>query len=817
MSTVFASITTPGPPGPPGRTPLWLTGAGVPSPGIGTDGDMYLNSVNSDVYGPKASGAWGAVVANIKGTAGATGPTGAAGYSPLYIVAAGAPTTGIGNNGDMYLNSTTSDLYGPKAAGVWGAIVANIKGSTGATGPQGPAGIGVTDPTTAKGDLIVRQSPTVLTKIGVGADGQVLTADAAQTIGVKWATPAAGGGSQTPWTQNIEGGGFTLKNAGRIGVGLDPATSVRLCVVNSVIGAPVLGSVSGCFGVLGDTGNWGLYFGALSSGTSWIQAQRTDANTTAYPLAINPQGGNIGIGIAVPASLLDVHTASISATTDVLTLSAQTTTAVSLEQRIKFTSNAGIYNLGYIGVGFDPTSGVSGYMAFGTGPNGPATEKMRISAVGNVGIAIANPGFLLSLGGAVTARKLAVYDAGGDFFGFGVSGGQFRYDSGSGADHVFYTSSGANERMRITAGGCVGIGIVPAGDARLEVRSFGAIAERVTAVSNNNVQFRFAGSSTSGDLWAIGTDIVAGNGGTDLTFYGFSPAGPKMVLLQSGNCGIGVTNPLVTLHVGRDDYRQLYLTGSSNPTGIQLRLGGDASNNTGVVEAIGSGAGTTLLFNPSGGVVAVGTLSPQGTAFSIAPKVNASSVATAKIFTIGESTNTSGYYMGFGMFHDGVNWNGSIQTLQGGGGALLILNGIGGNVGVAKLSPQYQLDIGGDCNISGTYRVNGTPISTGGSGGVTVQTAGMANSSRFISNTYQNTFSGGKPVLVTVTCNCNAAGSFWANCNSTNSFGAGNQVAQTTSQNASQVLSISFWVLPNYFFAVSSSGSVSLTFWTEWY
>lgn len=54
--------------GPPGSQ--WYIGAGVPGSGIGVDGDIYLNASTGDVYGPKASGAWGAIAANIRGISG---------------------------------------------------------------------------------------------------------------------------------------------------------------------------------------------------------------------------------------------------------------------------------------------------------------------------------------------------------------------------------------------------------------------------------------------------------------------------------------------------------------------------------------------------------------------------------------------------------------------------------------------------------------------------------------------------------------------------------------------------------------------------
>ena len=55
------------------------------------------------------------------------------------------------------------------------------------------AAIAYTSPLTTKGDLYGYGAAPA--RLGVGSNGQVLTADSTQTLGVKWATPAAGGGS----------------------------------------------------------------------------------------------------------------------------------------------------------------------------------------------------------------------------------------------------------------------------------------------------------------------------------------------------------------------------------------------------------------------------------------------------------------------------------------------------------------------------------------------------------------------------------------------------------------------------------------------
>jgi hypothetical protein len=58
-------------------------------------------------------------------------------------------------------------------------------------GAQGAAGASGTAPLTTKGDLLAYS--TAATRLGVGSNGTVLTADSAEATGVKWATPVAGG------------------------------------------------------------------------------------------------------------------------------------------------------------------------------------------------------------------------------------------------------------------------------------------------------------------------------------------------------------------------------------------------------------------------------------------------------------------------------------------------------------------------------------------------------------------------------------------------------------------------------------------------
>jgi hypothetical protein len=84
----------------------------------------------------------GAMVINTLGqwvgsSTGLQGPAGTNGNTVLN--GSGAPSSGLGTNGDFYIDTVAKAIYGPKANGVWGGAVSLI-GPTGATGPQGPAG-----------------------------------------------------------------------------------------------------------------------------------------------------------------------------------------------------------------------------------------------------------------------------------------------------------------------------------------------------------------------------------------------------------------------------------------------------------------------------------------------------------------------------------------------------------------------------------------------------------------------------------------------------------------------------------------------------
>lgn len=211
------------------------TGTGAPSgqSRFVIDSEIIVGSISGTVLTATIRGAEGTTrVSHTDGTAVSCVLTAASlAASPNVLTtkgdvisadSSGAPgRLGVGSNGQVLIADSTQTL-GVK----WGAdAVANpmttqddviVGGASGvparlAKGSDGQVltvnasthhvdwetpSTGFADPTTTKGDLIVHGTST--TRLGVGSDTQVLTADSTQTLGVKWA--AAGGGMTNPMT-----------------------------------------------------------------------------------------------------------------------------------------------------------------------------------------------------------------------------------------------------------------------------------------------------------------------------------------------------------------------------------------------------------------------------------------------------------------------------------------------------------------------------------------------------------------------------------------------------------------------------------------
>lgn len=108
---IVAVLGSPGPTGATGLTgaagadgKTVRSGSGAPSGGLGVDGDFYINTAANTIYGPKTSGSWGSPT-SIVGPTGATGSTGATGATG----AAGGPLSD-GDYGDVVVTGSGASI-----------------------------------------------------------------------------------------------------------------------------------------------------------------------------------------------------------------------------------------------------------------------------------------------------------------------------------------------------------------------------------------------------------------------------------------------------------------------------------------------------------------------------------------------------------------------------------------------------------------------------------------------------------------------------------------------------------------------------------
>ena len=129
---------------------LLRSGTADPDANLGIDGDFYIDTDDALLYGPKADGSWGSPI-SIEGPQGEQGEQGPTGTQILN--GAGAPSDALGSDGDFYIDTAAFDIYGPKAAGVWG-------GGASLIGPSGPGTGDMNGPAGATDNAVVRFDST---------------------------------------------------------------------------------------------------------------------------------------------------------------------------------------------------------------------------------------------------------------------------------------------------------------------------------------------------------------------------------------------------------------------------------------------------------------------------------------------------------------------------------------------------------------------------------------------------------------------------------------------------------------------------------
>lgn len=101
---------------------------------------------------------------------------------------------------------------------------------------------------------------------------------------------------------------FYINNSGNVGIGtITPQVRTDIKNVATAAIASLSASPNGTFNI-GSYDTTGIMnFGQYGGSYGWIQVRNTAANGEAYPLVLNPLGGNVGIGFTTPLSALCIN------------------------------------------------------------------------------------------------------------------------------------------------------------------------------------------------------------------------------------------------------------------------------------------------------------------------------------------------------------------------------------------------------------------------------------------------------------------------------------------------------------------------------
>ncbi|NOU15933.1 MAG: hypothetical protein HOO91_00040 [Bacteroidales bacterium] len=111
------------------------------------------------------------------------------------------------------------------------------------------------------------------------------------------------------WNKNGSTGSSVLSilNTGKVGVGTTTPLVPLQINAGSYTDNMTLGTATGGFSLTGTNGLFGLFSGVSSDGHVWMQVGRNDALTNTYPLTLQTQGGNVGIGTTNPQGRLQIN------------------------------------------------------------------------------------------------------------------------------------------------------------------------------------------------------------------------------------------------------------------------------------------------------------------------------------------------------------------------------------------------------------------------------------------------------------------------------------------------------------------------------
>jgi hypothetical protein len=432
---------------------------------------------------------------------------------------------------------------------------------------SGNVGIGTTNPTTR---ILIKSAGSNTTVLAIGSNG----ATPGNIFQLKEGSSNEGildmlnGSNQNAIRLNTQG--ISYLNGGNVGIGTTNPT-VNLEVVGSILATSYFRSNSG---LVNQNNNNNSRIQSLSAGavidrniadtSPSLIVNQINASSTGDILDLQAggvtkvaflQNGNVGIGTTNPGQKLSVNGVIEALRTD------NASENIQIYSNYIDSSNYG----GNISWRRDSSGSTYNPLKFFAVNNSGSVERMRIDTSGNVGIGTTNPGYKLEVSGSD---------------GIKLTGSGFIYASGT--DMQLFADSGNNFRIRESMGGDLMI-----------IKGTGNVGIGTTAP---NYPLEVSGTVRLYNAWAddgtIGTPAFTFSSDSDNGMYrattnqiGLVTAGTERIRIgNTGNVGIGTTNPQRALHVNGNIRMGALITGAGGAVAVYRDTNGDLADSTSSIQ-----------------------------------------------------------------------------------------------------------------------------------------------------------------------------------------------------------------------------------------
>jgi len=616
----------------------------------------------------------------------------------------------------------------------------------------GNVGIGTTSPT-EKLHIVGSNALQIIQSTTAGQNSTLKFITTARTWGIG-ANMGLSNSNLEIYDYTASANRLTIDSSGNVGIGTTSPTHL-LSLSRPTQAAAYQLNINNAGGI--SDGNFtGIRFSqdsnaATELGNIKLHYYSTGATDLSFGTRLSPtavyiqSGGNVGIGTTSPSARLSLGSASQGhritwedysnifseySSGDLWLSSNFYGNVGSSGYKTSLTASYGAAGISVSGTG----GGLNGVLKFfvdnlaskTAGASFTPTERMRIIGNGHVGIGTTSPETLLHINGSGnTFTRYTNTSNSGHYIDIGANGAGESFVYGYGAYPILFGTN-ATERMRITAGGNVGIGTTSP-QSKLHVSSSGESVVRIQDLDGTN-QFLDVGHN-GGTSYFLSTNNTSNGNFTWYLYNGTSFTVP-MYISTSGNVGIGTTSPS----------DELTVNSAGNSTGIAIQRSGVTK---GLLEigsssdtfAISATSATGLLgFNTnstermriaSDGNVGIGTSSPS----SILQLGSGSYTTTNSSYN---SFNSGGFgvlfrndydaYITFNTVYGASGWVNKYSAyksavLNFNDGALDISTGTGITAGSASnLTSRLTMTNGGNVGIGTTSPVEALHIAKSGGG-----------------------------------------------------------------------------------------------------